>query len=178
MNATVTAPVRSDGLLQRLQDLQERTAAVTQPLVLLVLRLVVGYALARTGWGKLTHIDATASFFASLGIPAPGLQAVLVGFFELAGGIALAIGLGSRLAAVILIGVLGVALMTAHQAEVAALFTNPGAFLGAAPTPYLLTILIIAAFGAGRFSLDHRLARQGCKPTGSGRGEVGGYGLG
>ena len=40
-------------------------AAHLQSPLLLVIRLYWGISFAQTGWGKLTHLDRTASFFAS-----------------------------------------------------------------------------------------------------------------
>src|SRR2546421_417787 len=39
-------------------------------------RLAVGVVFAGTGWGKLHHLDKITSFFADLGIPAPGWHRV------------------------------------------------------------------------------------------------------
>ena len=73
-------------------------------------RLAVGVVFAGTGWGKLHHLDKITSFFADLGIPAPGFNAVLVGSAELICGVLLLIGLFTRLASLPLIVVMAVAI--------------------------------------------------------------------
>src|ERR1022692_897978 len=66
---------------------------------LLAVRLYWGWQFAQTGWGKLGDIHKVINFFTSLGIPAPELNAWFVSGLELAGGILLVLGLGSRLIA-------------------------------------------------------------------------------
>src|SRR2546430_12068320 len=79
-------------------------------------RLAVGVVFAGTGWGKLHHLDKITSFFADLGIPAPGFNAVLVGSAELICGVLLLIGLFTRLASLPLIVVMAVAVLPANPA--------------------------------------------------------------
>lgn len=131
---------------------------IAQPLVLLVLRLVVGVSFYHTGHGKLSHLNDTAQFFADLGIPAPHLQAAFVGSLEMVGGILLVIGLLSRPAALLLSGTMGVALLTAHRAATLGIISDPNEFLGQAPVPFLMTTLVVLAFGAGKLSADTLLA--------------------
>src|ERR1035437_8659541 len=73
-----------------------------QNLLLLAIRLYWGWQFAQDGWGKLTHLDRVTQFFTTLGLPAPGLTAMMVGLVEFAGGILLAVGIGSRLVSLVL----------------------------------------------------------------------------
>src|SRR5580658_6927183 len=66
---------------------------------LLAVRLYWGWQFAQTGWGKLGNIHKVISFFTSLGIPAPTLNAWFISGLEFVGGILLIVGLGSRLIA-------------------------------------------------------------------------------
>jgi putative oxidoreductase len=75
-----------------------------QPAVLLGVRLLWGAAFILAGWGKLQHLDRVGQFFANLHIPAPHAQAAFVACVEFFGGIFIALGLGTRLAAVFLAG--------------------------------------------------------------------------
>ena len=59
---------------------------------LLIMRLYWGWQFAVTGWGKLTHLDRTAGFFANLHIPMPKLNAMLAGSTECFGGLLLLLG--------------------------------------------------------------------------------------
>lgn len=60
-------------------------------------RILLALMFILSGFGKLTNITGTAGFVASGGIPFPTLVAVLVGAFELLGGIALVVGFQTRL---------------------------------------------------------------------------------
>ena len=58
----------------------------------LLIRLTIGQAFLLTGLGKLRNHERTADFFASLGIPAAGLQAWFIGGLEMIGGGLLLLG--------------------------------------------------------------------------------------
>lgn len=141
--------VRFDALASHLQS----------PL-LLVIRLYWGWSFAQTGWGKLMNLDRTAEFFASLGLPAPKLNALAAGATECFGGVLLALGLFARPAAVPLAFTMVVAYATADREAVQAIFSDPDKFTGAAPFLFLLASVLVLAFGPGKLSLDTLLARR------------------
>jgi putative oxidoreductase len=141
-----------DGLAARLQS----------PL-LLVIRLYWGVSFAQTGWGKLMNLDRTAEFFGGLGLPLPKLNALMAGATECGGGILLALGLFARPVAVPLVFTMLVAYATADKEALQAVTSDPDQFLGAAPFLFLLASLLVLAFGPGRLSLDHLLARKAVK---------------
>jgi putative oxidoreductase len=145
---------RTAGPLGKLRAFEARVAGALAPYLLLLLRVVFGYGLLRTGWGKLNHLEQTAGFFASLGVPAPALNAMVVAGLEFGGGILLLLGLLTRTAAGVLIPVMLVALATAHAGEVAQFASNPGKAIGAAPVPFLVALIALALSGAGPISLD------------------------
>src|SRR5580704_6530046 len=66
-------------------------------------RLAVGLLFVSTGWGKAHDIPKVTHFFETLGIPAPGLNAVVVAYSELIGGSLLVLGLFTRFATIPLI---------------------------------------------------------------------------
>jgi putative oxidoreductase len=148
----------NSGPLGRLRALEDRLIGVAAPFLLLLLRVVFGYALLRTGWGKLNNLESVTGFFTSLGIPAPGLNAVVVASLEFGGGILLLLGLLARTTAGVLIPVMLVALATAHRGELAQFVGNPGATVGAAPVPFLVALIALALSGAGPFSLDRLIS--------------------
>jgi putative oxidoreductase len=148
------------GFLGRTSAQQRKLASAAEPYVLLALRILFGYAIFRAGWGKLTHLDQVTGFFASLDIPAPRANAVLVGLCEAAGGLLIMAGLLTRIASSVLVVVLAVAAVTAHRAELAELFSDPGKVVGAAPIPFLAMFLVFAIVGPGRLSVDHALFRK------------------
>jgi putative oxidoreductase len=123
--------------------------------VFLVLRLYFGYKLVLSGQGKLANPDETTAYFRDLEIPLPELNVVMAGLSELLGGLFLAVGLASRVAAFPVIGTMLVAYLTAHKEQWEALFTNTPLFFKAPPFAYLFTAVMVLVCGPGRFSADH-----------------------
>lgn len=128
--------------------------------LLLVLRLYWGWSFMQTGWGKLTHLDRTAGYFASLNIPAPKLNAMMAGGTECIGGVLLLLGLYTRFATPALIFTMIIAYATAERESLNAIFNDPDKFTGADPFLFLLVALIVFAFGPGRLSLDALLRKK------------------
>jgi len=137
-----------------------RAAEKLQAPFLLILRLYWGWSFFVTGKGKLLNLDKTADFFGSLGLPLPTLNALLAGSTECFGGLLLLIGLGARLVSVPLAFTMVVAYLTADREALFGIFSDPDKFLAADPFLFLLTTLIILAFGPGAFSIDWLIARR------------------
>lgn len=131
-----------------------------QPILLLAIRLYWGYAFLMAGYGKLQNIAPVIKFFTSLNIPYPEISAYLVGVVELVGGLLLILGLWSRIAAFPLAIVMIVALYTAHYDAVQGIVDNPQRFINQLPFNYLMTTLIVLAFGPGVFSIDYIRGRR------------------
>ncbi len=129
-------------------------ASALQSPLLLVIRLYWGISFAQTGWGKLMHLDKTAGYFASLNIPLPKLNAIMVGSTECFGGALLALGLFARPASVPLIGTMIVAYATTEREALSVITSNPDKFVTATPFLFLLASLIVLAFGPGKLALD------------------------
>jgi putative oxidoreductase len=130
-----------------------------QSLLLLFVRLYWGWQFWQTGWGKLHRLPQVVEFFTSLGIPAPALNAYFVTGLECLGGVLLAVGLGSRLLALMLASDMLVAYITADRAALFSIFSKPDDFYAAAPYTFLVASLIILIFGPGRFALDSLVGR-------------------
>ncbi|HVT05307.1 MAG TPA: DoxX family protein [Thermoanaerobaculia bacterium] len=158
-------------MLDRLSNVYERYLLkvfdVVGDLLLLVLRLYFGYQFFISGRGKLQSIDRVIAFFTSLGIPAPSLNAYFVATLECVGGVLLIVGLGSRLISSALAINMSVAYLTADRESLTGMFQNPDAFLKADPFLFLLTSLIVVAFGPGRISLDFLIRRWRHPPQSS-----------
>lgn len=127
----------------------------------LLTRLVIGYAFYQTGSGKLAHIENTVAFFADLGIPMPELNAAFVSRLEFWGGLALVVGLLTRLAATGLLSTMVVALMTADKANFLTALSGSGdvGLTDVTPVVYGLFLLWLILKGPGALSLDALLAR-------------------
>jgi putative oxidoreductase len=126
---------------------------------LLILRLVIGFAMAAHGAQKLFGwyggggIKGTAAYLEKFGFQ-PGTQfAVIAGLFEFLGGLLLALGLINPIAAALMVSVMVVAIGTVHLGN--GLFaTNNGFEL---PLLYLTGALATGFTGPGDYSLDHAL---------------------
>lgn len=134
---------------------------------LLLIRLIWGYQFLITGMGKLMNLANTSQFFADLGIFMPKSAAFIVGFFELLGGLALIIGLGSRLMCVPLIVIMITAYTIAHSDQLTffSFITDPVTFALERPFGFLYTVLVVLIFGPGKISLDYLLCRKKSPPN-------------
>jgi len=145
--------------LPRLENARVGALAVLrrwQWLALLLARLSVGLLFLSTGWGKVHSIPKVTAFFEQLHIPAPGLNAVVVGYSELICGSLLVIGLLTRLATIPLIVSMVVAILTAKLADIHGVFD----LVGTDEFTYLCMLVVIAAVGPGGASVDHFVARR------------------
>jgi putative oxidoreductase len=125
---------------------------------LLLLRIVAGLLLAAHGSQKLFGwfggygIAGTGGWLESLGFKPGKAMAVVTGLAELAGGVALAIGLLTPLAAAVVIGTMTVAAWTHAASGLWA--TNGGYEL---PLLYAVVGAALAFTGAGDYSIDNAL---------------------
>lgn len=162
MNASPTITAVNAACLK----LSTAAGGLRSPL-LLAIRLFWGWQFYLTGKGKLLHLDRTTALFTDLGIPMPGLNAAIAGTTECLGGLLLVIGLASRLAAIPLVVTMVVAYLTADIDVVKGVFSDPDAFVAASPFLFLLAALLILAFGPGKLSADHLIARRTGHPLSS-----------
>jgi putative oxidoreductase len=146
-------------LIRRAYELFVTAANFLQSPLLLVLRVYFCWQLYLTGKGKLSNIGKVIDFFTSLGIPAPALNAYFVSSLECFGGLLLIIGLASRPIAFMVLISMSVAYLTADLEAVQSIFSDYDKFVKADPFPFLLTALIILAFGPGLISIDAILKR-------------------
>jgi putative oxidoreductase len=149
-------------LLLRLRVLYKRFFAAVDYLrspFLLAVRLYWGWQLVQSGWGKLHNLPKVTEFFTSLNLPMPAQMAVFISCVEFFGGIFLAIGLLSRLTALVLTVNMMMAYITADREALRSIFSDPDKFYAAAPYVFLIASLIILIFGPGKLSLDTLLER-------------------
>ncbi|WP_265446315.1 DoxX family protein [Flexivirga meconopsidis] len=130
---------------------------------LLVGRVLLGVIFVAHGWQKLNTngMDATAKGFAGMDIPAPTASAWFAALVELGGGALLILGAFTAVAGTLLAVNMAGAAWFAHVDN--GLFLPSGwefvAALGAGA-------LAFAAWGAGRFSVDHLLSGSAAQAVG------------
>lgn len=119
-----------------------------QDVINLVGRILMAAIFVHAGYGKLTNYSGTAQYFQHLGLATPLLPLVIL--LELGGGIALALGLFTRVVAFALAGfcVLTAVIVHYHPGDQMQMinFMKNLAMCGG--------FLFILAYGPGRISLD------------------------
>ncbi len=126
----------------------------------LVVRIAVGLEFFGSGLGKLGKLSGLIQYFRSLGIPAPELQAPFVASVEFLCGALIALGLATRPAALMLCGIMVVAIVTAAAPEkhITASWHGLLEFLYLPEVLLLLLLGWLVFAGPGRASLDAMLA--------------------
>lgn len=119
-------------------------------LVVALFRVLAGVVFVLTSIGKFTGGEMYVALFESYGLPGSRPLVLLAGLVELIGGILLVVGLGTRLAALVLALTMAVAIATAGVA------IGGPVHLGLAPTLLLVMLLLLWA-GPGAASLDGRV---------------------
>ena len=154
---TVAAPPRSHRVRALLAAVvSTRTAVLPADIALIVARGVLAWIFIYYGASKLfgsfngLGIHGTSLYFSNSAHLHPGgLFAVLGGVVEFGGGIALALGLATRLAGIALVGDMVMAMITVTWAT--GINSSPGYQLNLA---LAALAVVVAVFGSGRFSLD------------------------
>lgn len=124
-----------------------------QPIALLILRVALGAVFITHGLDKFrVGLDMVEGAFAGWGVPAAGTAAALTAGLELIGGIALVLGLGTRIAA----GLLGLVMIGALifvKADLGIISTTPmpGAEIDIALLAGLVVVFIV---GPGTAAVD------------------------
>ena len=124
---------------------------------LAVLRVVLGITFIMHGGQKLFvyGFDGVTGAFGQMGIPAPGFFGPFVGVVEFFGGIAIALGLLTRVAALGVGSTMVVALLTVHLKQG---FFNPGGV--EFPLALLASAIALVIAGAGAYSVDAVIAKR------------------
>ncbi len=107
------------------------------------------------GWFGGYGLEATGQFFAAkLGLPAS--LALVAGLIEVFGGLALAFGLATRVAAALVFGLMAVAVVQVHLG--AGFFWTSGGY--EYPLLWAIVALSFVVKGGGRYSLDAAIGRE------------------
>jgi putative oxidoreductase len=136
-------------------------ATLFSPLAEPMVRVTAGLLLVPHGAQKLFGLfggyglEATGQFFASkLGLPAS--FALLAGLIECVGGLMLALGFATRAVAVLVFGVMAVAVVSVHLPN--GFFWTSGGY--EYPLLWAVVALSYALRGGGRFSLDYLIGYE------------------
>ncbi len=138
---------------------------VGRPFTLLAVRIILGGLFVYHGIDKFdAGISMIEGMFTSWGVPVPGLTAPLTAVVEIAGGLALIAGIGTRMAGMIL-GVVMLGAIVYVKADLGVISSEPmpGAELDLA---YLAGLATLVAFGPGRLSIDALAGLDGADHAG------------
>jgi putative oxidoreductase len=129
--------------------------------LLAAIRVYWGIQFMQDGWGKLHHLDHVTEFFASLSLPAPGQMALLVALVEFLGGILFALGMASRLTALVLFVNMTMAYLSVpdDRTNFFHILSKPEDFYGAGPYTYWFAALLILILGPGWIAVDTLIER-------------------
>jgi len=123
---------------------------------LLLLRLILAIGFYGPATMKLKNIDGIISWFESMNMPMPTLNAYLATTTETLGVILLVLGLGTRIISIPLIITMIVAIVTVHL---------PNGFEAGSngfeiPLYYMIMLLTLVFMGSGKLSIDYLLAKK------------------
>lgn len=122
----------------------------------IISRVTIGLVFVESGWGKFQDLARVATYFESLGIPWPHLQAPFVSGVELVAGLFVLAGFRTRMSSLPLIAIMIVALLTAKREDL----TDFSSFLGLSEFLYIVILSWLVANGSKFFSLDVFLCKR------------------
>jgi putative oxidoreductase len=149
--SAISTHASASGLRLRWADLVALVGRVPLSLHQLLFRIAIAGVFLRAGLTKISSWESTVALFADeykVPVLAPHLAAAMAATFEVGCSTLLLVGLGTRLAALPLIGMI----MTIQ------LFVSPQAW-----SEHLVwgsILLVLLTRGGGAISLDHVIARQ------------------
>ncbi|MGD9796439.1 MAG: DoxX family protein [Acidimicrobiia bacterium] len=130
-----------------------------RPAVPLVLRVVLGGLFIWHGIDKFdVGIDMIEEMFTMWGVPAPGLTAPLTAIIEIVAGTMLVLGIGTRIAAMLLsVVMIGALIYVKQDLGIISSQPMPGAELDLAMLAGLIALMIL---GPGSISVDDKIGLE------------------
>jgi putative oxidoreductase len=137
------------------RPLIDRVAADFGNVLWLLGRILLGGIFVQSGLAKLMDLNGFAALLAAGGVPAASVLAPIAAAVEFGGGLAIVLGLGTRYAALLMIGFVIAATLISHRfwsappaegAEQMIQFAKNAAIIGG--------FLFVFVTGGGRYSLD------------------------
>ena len=122
---------------------------------LLLMRIILAIGFFGPAKMKMGNIDGIISWFESINIPIPALNAYLATGTEALGVVLLALGLGTRLISIPLIITMIVAIGTVHLSNGFEAGNNGFEI----PLYYMIMLITLVIYGSGKFSIDHLLKK-------------------
>ncbi len=126
-------------------------------LIFLMLRLLLAYGFATPALLKINYLQETILWFESMSIPLPTLATYLVSGIETIGIVLLILGLFTRYVSILLSFVMIGAIFFVHISNGFSVANN-GIEI---PLYYLLFLMFLTSYGAGKYSLDRVLFKDG-----------------
>lgn len=125
-------------------------------LMILIIRFLLAYGFSTPALLKINNIQGTEEWFREISIPFPNVFAYMVSGLETIGIVLLILGLFTRYISVFLACIMIGAILFVHL---------PNGFSVAGngieiPLYYLLFLLFLASYGAGKYSLDNLLFKD------------------
>ena len=140
-------------MLENIYPLTKNILSYGQSLSLFLARLAVAYGFYEPAMQKWSDMKSVATWFGSIGIPFPTLNAYMAASTELIGVVLLTLGLFTRLISIPLMVIMVVAITTVHLVHGFSAGNNGFEI----PLYYMMFLTIFASFGAGKLSLDYLL---------------------
>ncbi len=125
-------------------------------LITLAIRFVLAYGFATPALLKINDLQATGEWFAQMSVPFPLFVAYIISGVETIGIVLLVLGLFTRYISVLLSFVMLGAIFLVHAPHGFSVANN-GIEI---PFYYLLFLLFLSTFGAGKYALDKILFKD------------------
>ncbi len=137
----------------------ELTVLLSYPrnFILLILRILLAYGFTTPALLKVNYIKQTMIWFENISIPFPILTTYLVSGIESVGIVLLVLGLFTRYISLLLSFVMLGAIFFVHLPHGFSAENNGFEI----PLYYLLFLIIFASYGAGKYSLDRLIFKDG-----------------
>ena len=125
-------------------------------LIALVVRFVLAYGFATPALLKINDLQGTQEWFTQMSVPFPALSTYIVSGIETIGIVLLVLGLFTRYISALLAFIMVGAILFVHAPHGFSVADN-GIEI---PLYYLLFLLFLTAFGAGKYALDKLLFKE------------------
>ena len=142
-------------LKEKYQNLVSKLTSL-ESLPLLFMRLILAVGFFGPAKMKLSNIADIITWFESMNMPLPALNAYLATTTESAGVILLVLGLGTRIIAIPLIITMIVAIITVHLGHGFEAGNNGFEI----PLYYIIMLFTLIVYGSGKYSADYFLKKK------------------